>query len=201
MPLGCPARDDGPMSDQAEVLSRYLQSGYRALRWKLEGLSEYDLRRPLVPTATNLLGLAKHVALVSGGYFGAVFGRADPMPPFPEDEPNADMWATPAETSEYIFGLLDAAAAHAESIFTEMPLDAAGKVPWWGAKGDVTLHTIAVHMIAELNRHAGHADIVRELIDGSAGLRKDVDNLPPQDADAWSAYHARVQAAADSFRA
>jgi hypothetical protein len=188
------------MSDQADVLSRYLQAGFQALRWKLQGLSEYDLRRPLVPTATNLLGLAKHVALVSGGYFGSVFGRPDPMPPFPEDEANADMWATPDESSEYILGLLDTAAAHAKSIFAEMPLDAAGSVPWWGEKGNVTLHTIAVHMIAELNRHAGHADIVRELIDGSAGLRKDVDNLPPQDADAWAAYHARVQAAAESFR-
>jgi hypothetical protein len=188
------------MSDQASVLSRYLQAGYRALRWKLEGLSEYDLRRPLVPTATNLLGLGKHVALVSGDYFGSVFGRPNPLPPFPEDAPNADMWATPDETSEYILGLLDTAAAHAESIMAELPVDAAGTVPWWGEKGDVTLHTIAVHMIAELNRHAGHADLVRELIDGRAGLRQDADNLPYHDADEWAGYHARVQAAADTFR-
>jgi hypothetical protein len=188
------------MSDQAEVLSRYLQVGFQALRWKLEGLSEYDLRRPLVPTGTNLLGLAKHVALVSSDYFGPVFGRPNPLPPFPEDEVNADMWATPDESAEYVLGLLGAAAEHAEATLTDLPLDAAGTVPWWGAKGDVTLHTIAVHVIAELNRHAGHADIVRELIDGSAGLRQEVDNLPHHDADAWAAYHARVQAAAESFR-
>lgn len=189
------------MSDQATVLSRYLQVGFQALRWKLEDLSDYDLRRPLVPTGTNLLGLAKHVALVSGDYFGSVFGRPNPLPPFPEGEPNADMWATPDESSEYIIGLLDTAAGQAESILAELPLDAAGTVPWWGEKGAVTLHTIAVHMIAELNRHAGHADIVRELIDGRAGLRTDADNLPTHDADEWAAYHARVQAAADSFRA
>ena len=192
-------RDDGPMSDQAAVLSRYLQVGFQALRWKLEGLSEYDLRRPLVPTGTNLLGVAKHVALVSGDYFGPVFGRPNPLPPFPEDEANADMWATPDESSAYIIGLLDTAAAQAESILAELPLDAAGTVPWWGENGDVTLHTIAVHLIAELNRHAGHADIVRELVDGQAGLRKEVDNLPTHDADEWAAYHARVQAAADLF--
>ena len=65
--------------------------------WKLDGLSEYDIRRPLTPTGTNLLGLVKHLASVELGYFGEVFGRPSdiPLPWFEENaEPNADLWAT-----------------------------------------------------------------------------------------------------------
>src|SRR4051794_9173531 len=93
-----------PKSD----LHRYLQVAREALLWKLHGLSEYDIRRPLTPTGTNLLGLIKHVASVELGYFGDTFGR-----PFNERlswreddaEPNADMWATAEESREEIVGL------------------------------------------------------------------------------------------------
>jgi hypothetical protein len=63
-------------------LLRYLQDGRDALLWKLDGLSEYDIRRPLTPTGTNLLGLVKHIASVELGYFGDTFGR-----PFFDEEP------------------------------------------------------------------------------------------------------------------
>src|SRR4051794_18051647 len=75
-------------------LRRYLGTAREALLWKLNGLSEYDIRRPLTPTGTNLLGLVKHSAGVEGGYFGDVFGRPydEPLPWMAEDaEPNADM--------------------------------------------------------------------------------------------------------------
>jgi len=84
-------------SDPKADLHRYLQDAREALLWKLDGLSEYDIRRPLVPTGTNLLGLVKHVASVEFGYFGDCFGRPfdEPMPWLEDDaEPNADMWAT-----------------------------------------------------------------------------------------------------------
>src|SRR2546421_6292058 len=91
---------DGMLTNMAELdtkgeLQRYLQVGRDALLWKLEGLTEYDMRRPLVRTGTSLLGLVKHVASVESGYFGVVFGRPFPNPlPWMEfDEPNADMWA------------------------------------------------------------------------------------------------------------
>ncbi len=54
-------------------LQRYLQTAREALLWKLEGLDEYDARRPLTPTGTNLLGLVKHAAGVEVGYFGDCF--------------------------------------------------------------------------------------------------------------------------------
>ncbi|MHA6668096.1 DinB family protein [Homoserinimonas sp. A447] len=186
------------MADTSEkaILHRYLRSGREAMLWKLDGLSHYDLRRPLVPTGTNLLGLVKHLAGVEAGYFGSTFGRPFPesLPWMDEDaEANADMWATADETPESIVDLYHRVAAHSDATIEELALDAPGRVAWWpDDRSTVTLQQILVHLIAETHRHAGHADIVRELIDGAAGLRKDNDNLPPGDRDWWVAYRARL---------
>jgi uncharacterized damage-inducible protein DinB len=184
-------------TDPKADLHRYLQTGRDALLWKLDGLSEYDLRRPLVPTGTNLLGLVKHVASVELGYFGDTFGRpsSEPLPWFADDaEDNADMWATADESREDIVGLYHRAWAHSDATIEALPLDAIGHVPHWPAdRREVTLHRILVHMIAETHRHAGHADLVRELIDGSVGLRKDNDNLPPGDVAWWEQFRDRLE--------
>lgn len=194
-PLWHPARVAA--TDPKGVLKRYLQVAREALLWKLEGLSEYDMRRPLTPTGTNLLGLVKHVASVEAGYFGDCFGRPfeDPFPWFADDaEPNADMWATADESREQIVGLYRRVWAHSDETIDALPLDAAGRVPWWPAeRAEVTLHQLLVHMIAETHRHAGHADIVRELIDGSVGLRKDNDNMPDVDEAWWASYRDRLE--------
>lgn len=181
-------------------LHRYLQAGRDAMLWKLDGLSEYDIRRPLTPTGTNLLGLIKHLTGVELGYFAYTFGRAfDEPPPWLEDdaEPNVDMWATPSESREEIVGLYRRAGAHSDLTISTMALDAIGQVPWWPAdRRDVPLHRILVHVIAETHRHAGHADVVRELIDGAAGMQKDNDNMAPGDQAWWQDYHNRVERAA-----
>jgi uncharacterized damage-inducible protein DinB len=186
----------GPKED----LQRYLQAGREALVWKLEGLSDYDVRRPLVPTGTNLLGLVKHVASVEAGYLGATFGRPFDEPlPWLEDgaEPNADMWATAEERREQIVGLYHRVWAHSDATIDALGLDATGQVPWWPPeRREVTLHQVLVHLVAETDRHAGHADIVRELIDGSVGRRAGNDSLPPGDGAWWEAYRARVERAA-----
>ncbi len=186
--------------DPKADLQRYLQAAREALLWKLEGLSEYDIRRPLTPTGTNLLGLVKHVASVELGYFGDTFGRpsGEPLPWFREDaEPNADMWAAASESREQIVGLYHRAWAHSDATIAALALDAIGKVPWWPEdRGEVTLHRILVHMIAETDRHAGHADIVRELIDGAAGLRNGNDNMPPVGQAWWENYRSRLEHAA-----
>ena len=187
-------------ADPKAVLHRYLQTGREALLWKLEGLSEYDARRPLVPTGTNLLGLVKHVASVEAGYLGETFGRPfhEPLPWFDEGaEPNADLWATAEESREGIVDLYRRVWVHSDATIESLPLEAIGHVAWWPPeRREVTLHTILVHMIAETHRHAGHADIVRELIDGTVGLRKDNDNLPEGDRAWWQNYHDRVERAA-----
>ncbi|MFF0160662.1 DinB family protein [Streptomyces sp. NPDC005263] len=184
-------------------LLHYLQAAREALVWKLDGLSEYDIRRPLTPTGTNLLGLVKHVAGVELGYFGDTFGRpfftADPPPWwYTEDaEPNADMWATADESREDIVGLYQQAWEHSDRTFAALPLDAVGHVPWWPEeRRATTLHHLAVRVLTDTHRHAGHADIVRELIDGSVGWVKEKDDMPAGDQAWWAAHHRRLEAAA-----
>ena len=187
-------------SEPKEDLHRYLQAAREAMLWKLDGLSDYDVRRPMTPTGTNLLGLVKHLASLELGYFGATFGRpsAEPLPWFDDDaELNADMWATREESRDDIESLYRRAWVHADATIESLPLDAVGHVPWWPEeRREVTLHRILVHMIAETHRHAGHADIVRELIDGVVGLRAVNDNMAPGDATWWESYRERLERAA-----
>jgi len=185
-------------SDQKADLRRYLQEARDALLWKLDGLSEYDVRRPVVPTGTNLLGLVKHLANVELGYFGDTFGRpcADKVP-WDESVPNSDMFAAPDESREFITGLYRRAWAHADATIDALALDATGHVPWWPPdRNEVTLHRILVHVIAETCQHAGHADIIRELVDGAVGLAAERPNLPSGEKAWWTAYRERVERAA-----
>ena len=190
-------------SDPKADLHHYLQIAREALLWKLEGLSDFDVRRPLTPTGTNLLGLVKHVASVELGYFGETFGRPfeGSLPWFDEGaEPNADMWATADESRDSIVELYHQSWAHSDVTIETNPLDAIGHVPWWPEeRREVTLHTILIHMIAETDRHTGHADIVRELIDGAAGLRADNDNMAPGNGAWWETYRTRLQNVAEEF--
>ena len=179
-------------------LHDYLRGARETLVWKLQGLSEYDIRRPLTPTGTNLLGLVKHNAGTHLRYFGEVFGRVhDTSLPWmsADAEPNADMWATPDETREGIVALYRSTWEFADATIDELALDAIGRVPWWG-DGPVTLHHVLVHVTAETQRHAGHADIIREFIDGSAGLLDGHDNLRMSDSTAWRRYRDQIEAAA-----
>ncbi len=181
-------------------LRSYLQVAREAMVWKLDGLSEYNVRRPMVATGTNLLGLVKHLASVELGYFGETFGRpfSERLPWLEEGaEPNADMWAAPEESRADIVGLYHRVWAHSDATISTLTLDAIGHVPWWPQeRGEVTLHRILVHMIAETDRHAGQADIVRELIDGATGLRQDNGSLAPGDQAWWAAYRNRLEVAA-----
>jgi Protein of unknown function (DUF664) len=179
-------------------LHRYLQDARETLLWKLDGLSEYDVRRPLVPTGTNLLGLVKHLAGVEMGYLGATFGRPCPDElPFDESDPNSDMFADPSESREFITGLYRLAWAHSDATVDALPLDAVGHVPWWPAdRNEVTLHHVLVRVATETARHAGHADIVRELIDGTVGWTLRESNLPSGDDPSWPAHRDRVERAA-----
>ena len=171
--------------------------------WKLEGLGERDVRRPMVSTGTNLLGLVKHLACVEYAYFGTALDRPPPEPvPWWDDDaaPNADMWATAEESSTDVLDLYERACAHADHTITELGLDAVGHVPWWpeGSRTP-TLHTLLVAVIAETNRHAGHADILRELIDGRVGLRAGHTNMAPGDTEWWQSYRQHLDDIAGQF--
>ncbi len=191
------------MTTPTEVLKSYLQSQRDALVWKLDGLSERDLRRPLTPTGTNLLGIVKHVASVETGYLCECFGRPAPfaMPWLADDaEDNADMWATAKESREQILDMYAAAWAADDAAIDELGLEAEGRVPWWPAeRNPVTMQTLLIHMIAETARHAGQADILREQLDGAVGYRPVNDNMPPGSEQWWRDYVARLQQVADGF--
>ncbi len=189
------------MSDQAKAgLRRYLQEGRDAIVWKLADLDEYDVRRPMTPTGTNLLGLVKHLAGVEAEYFGGVFGRpfTEVLPwTSPDAEPNDDMWARPEESRDAIVALYQRVWAHADTTLGLLPLDAPGHVPWWRATSNpVSLGRILVHVTAETHRHAGHADIVRELVDGSVGHRAGNDNMAPGDDTWWRGYRDHLESVA-----
>ncbi|HEY1132967.1 MAG TPA: DinB family protein [Nocardioides sp.] len=191
------------MDDLKDILKRYLDRERRALLWKLEGLSERDQRWPATPTGTNLLGLVKHLAFTEAGYLGDVFGR--PLPDKPawmieadeeDSEANLDMWAAADESPAEIVALYERVIAHGDATVAALDLDAPGHVPWWG-DGDVTLQRILVHLIAEVARHAGHADIVRESLDGGRGLSDGNSNLPGEDDEWWERYVARLRTVAE----
>lgn len=187
------------MDDKA-TLHRYLRTRRSQLLAKLDGLGEYECRRPMTPTGTNLLGLVKHVASVELGYFGEVFGRPSgrDLPWFDDAaEPDADMWATAGETRDEIVELHRFSAAHSAATIESLPLDAPGVVPWWPEeRRHVTLQQMLVHMCAETAQHLGHADILRELIDGAAGQGPNDPNLPVRSAAEQSAHFDRLEAAA-----
>jgi len=185
--------------DVKAELHGYLRGAREVLVWKLDGLGEYDVRRPLTPTGTNLLGLVKHSTATHLGYFGEVFGRtADPS----SGQLSGDagqFWATPDESRQDIVTGYRAAWELSDATISELPLDAVGNVWWWG-DATVTLHQILVHVTADTQRHAGHADIVRELIDGSVGMLEGLDNLHIRDRAEQRRFHDRVEAAAAEFR-
>ena len=185
------------------ALHHYLQSNRDALLWKLDGLSERDLRLPRTPTGTNLIGIVKHMANVEIGYFGDTFGREWPTPDERvsderfEVDPQADWYATESETCNDVIDLYRRVWTFADATIEQLPLDALGRVPWWGDDNEVSLARIMVHVIDDLARHVGHADILREHIDGAAGLRADGSNLPEQQD--WPAYLAKLTALAERF--
>ncbi len=173
------------------------------LRWareavlhKLDGLGEYDVRRPLTATGTNLLGLVKHLSMGESKYLGEVFGR-----PFPEPMPwwdadaaeNVDHWATASESRSEVIERYQRVCEHADATINVLDLDSPGHVPWW-PRPHVRLINVMGHVLAETNRHAGHADILREQLDGVTG---DGDaGAQRHDAVWWREYVATVEAAA-----
>jgi hypothetical protein len=184
----------------AADLHRYLQQGRDGLLRSLDGLDDYDIRRPLTPTGTNLLGLVKHVAGVELGYLVESVGRPSLTLAWVEDESvwdSADMWATADQSREELVGLYRQVWSLSDAALAEVDLEAPAEVAWWAPdKRHTTFGHLVVRVVAETAQHAGHADILREGIDHQAGRDHDAQG----DAAWWQAHVARIQAAADAFR-
>lgn len=181
-------------------LRRYLQESRDGIVRALDGLSEYDRRRPLTPTGTNLLGLVKHLAGVELGYLVSSVGRDAPPLAWEADGSvwdSADLWARPEESSEELVSLYKQAWGLADESLAQVSLDAVASVSWWPAdRRETTFGHLVVRVVAETARHAGHADILREQLDGQAGRDHDAVG----DRRWWTDYLGRIQAAADTFR-
>ncbi|MFF8618341.1 DinB family protein [Streptomyces sp. NPDC015350] len=175
-----------------------LRRDREALLWKLDGLSEYDARRPLTATGTSLLGLVKHVATVEARYFGEVFDRPSPEPLCRwQDSDGSDQWAAEDETRDRIVAFYRRTWEHSDATIDELPLDAPGHVPWWPEPGPNTnLFAVMTHVLGETNRHTGHADILREGLDGRTGMRAEYEGRI--DEEARAAHRAKIERAARS---
>lgn len=189
--------------DLKDVLQRYHDARRTALISKVEGLSEYEARLPRTPTGTSLIGIVKHVLNVEATYLGVTFGR--PFPHLDElvsetayaNDPQADWYATADESVAGVIDLYRRVIAHCDETVASLDLDAVGLVPHWGDE-PVTLHQILVHNLGDLTQHVGHADILREQIDGTVGLRQPGDNVP--DGYDWPAYVEKLTRLAEGFR-
>jgi len=155
-------------TDEKTLLIRHLQTQRRHVRGILEGLTDEQLRRPVLPSRWHCLGLVRHLTLSDEHYwFGAVVG-GEPLD-FPEG-PGADWQVGEDEPAEAVLAAYAEQVARSDDIIRDTDLDAAPKWPdpaWqaWGMDFP-DLRSILMHVITETAVHAGHLDAVRELIDG-----------------------------------
>jgi uncharacterized damage-inducible protein DinB len=157
------------VADERTTLEAFLDYYREAVKAKLRGLSEEDARRRLVPSATTLAGLIKHLCRVEVSWFQHRLAQI-PSDDLPQlrwiEEPDGDFRVMPDETVETLIAQYDQQCALSRQTAARFELDEVVPHP---ALGRVSLRWIYVHMIEETARHAGHADILREQIDGTTG--------------------------------
>lgn len=156
--------------DEKASLQASLDRHREAVIWKLEGLDDAAGRRPMVPSGTSLLGLVKHLAAVEYDWFCSTFGRPTEQLPFDDEDEEADLRVQPDETMADILAFYRRARTSSNEVIAGLGLDDTGTA--WSGEA-VSLRWVLIHMVEETARHAGHADIIRELIDGRTGDHKD----------------------------
>ncbi|MFM2072014.1 MAG: hypothetical protein RLZZ623_2277 [Actinomycetota bacterium] len=182
-----------PVGDEQESLFVSLDRHRDVVLWKLEGLTDEQVRRPMTPSGTTLLGLVKHLAAVEYGWFCETFGRSTEPLPFDEADRNADLRIEPHETTADIVAFYGRARAAANESIAELSPDDVGTA-WFG--DTVSMRWVLIHMIEETARHVGHMDILRELLDGATG-----DHDRSNDEGASAQFRAAAQGFTDRARA
>ncbi|RCK68650.1 DinB family protein [Desertihabitans brevis] len=177
----------------------YLHESRRQVLRSLEGLEEYQVRRPMTATGTNLLGVVKHLIGIEAGYLGLCLQR-----PFPRALPwidaqaaaaNSDMWATIDESRAYIVDLYEQACAHSDRVLAEVGSGHPASVPWWPERSrSTTAGALLSRVLKDTATHAGQLQILRELIDGQAG-----DDRSEHDEAWWTEYRQHLEAVARHF--
>lgn len=153
--------------DERSVLEAFLDFHRAIVLRKVRGLADADAGRRLVPSLTTLAGLLKHLALVERNWFPCLFapGPGD-VYLTSEEEAEASFTLDPGETVESLAAAYESACARSRAVAARFDLDHVVPHP---QLGEVSLRWVLVHLIEETARHAGHADILRELTDGTTG--------------------------------
>lgn len=158
------AEERSATGDERQVLSGFLTYQRSVMTGKLDGLSEADARRRIVVSDTTAIALVRHLAFVEREWFGTYLG-GQPVAVRPEDRDG--WWVPPEATVASVIADYVAACAESDQIAERLPLDHHVAHP---RLGRVSLRWIYTHLIEETARHAGHLDILRELIDGVTGV-------------------------------
>ena|SRR2546423_4885873 len=153
--------------DEKAMLSAFLDQQSDVMLWKLEGLTDDQVRQPITPTGMSLLALVKHVAGAECYWLCEIFGR----PTGPWRLPGSDdVELLPGDTIDRVLAFSARAREARNEAISELDLDATATT-WLG--DTVSFRWAILHVIEEEARHAGHADIIREHIDNATGY------LPP----------------------
>jgi uncharacterized damage-inducible protein DinB len=173
VPHGPDNRVDPPRQvGERQTLESFLDFYRETIPWKLSGMSDEDLRKPIVPSGWSSLGMVKHLAYVERNWFRIRFAGEQDLPvPWTDEDPDADFRIEPAETTEQILQFYRDECERSRSIAAPASLDDMAK-EWPSDRPPEkrpNLRWIYIHMIEETARHAGHLDVVRELIDGTTG--------------------------------
>ncbi len=172
-------RTDPPLvADEATTLRAFLDFHRDTFRWKCAGLTQQQLAEALPPSDMTLGGMMKHLAIVESGWFEETFRGGQTMPPFDTVDWEADRdweWHTAKDdTPEELRALFDEAVRRADAVIdaalaTDAGLDATSSRESRREGTPFSLRWILVHMIEEYARHNGHADLIRQSIDGETG--------------------------------
>jgi uncharacterized damage-inducible protein DinB len=152
---------------EKEVLGGFLDHYRNTLLDICEGLTEEQLRRSMVPSGTSLLSLVKHLAYVEYGWFQESIANEKFDYPFDTNDPEAEFRIEAGETAQDIFDLYRRACERSRRVYENASLDDMVENP--DRSADYNVRWVVVHMIEETARHAGHADIIREQLDGRTG--------------------------------
>jgi uncharacterized damage-inducible protein DinB len=159
-------RIDPPASgSERELLTAFLDYHRQTVLWKMEGLSDSDLRRTMTPSGLTLLGIVKHLAYVERSWFQDEFAGEDVSFLWTEQDPDAEFRIEPHETTADILTLYQTEVERSREIVAASSFDDIAR----GDKRKPSLRWIVIHLIEETARHNGHIDLMRETIDGQTG--------------------------------
>lgn len=157
------------IGDERAMLANFLRMQRQTLELKCAGLGAELATRSVEPSTLSLLGLVRHLADVERRWFRQVLAGQDAPPRFSSaDNPDGDFDGATPEVAAEAWDAWRAEVAFAERFAETAPnLDVTGEDSW---RGSISLRWVVVHMIEEYARHNGHADLLRERIDGATGL-------------------------------